>query len=221
MENSVSKKLGHDDESGFHFAQEMLGENTTAAVNFDRLQKHPEYGYIIFEYLMCDESQNVTPYTSHPNRYWNKNRNKFLSLWRAKLDFRAKLYLVNYAKKGTRADDEILLIEVLDVNENGIIKEQKQKYTRQSFMDWFVKLNNECLNDTDTMLYDIYSHKSFEEVGGYTIDFGKYKGKTLSEIRQEDFQYLDWIIENQVQHYHIVKCYLEKMRAEGMLDIHT
>lgn len=69
MPDTVSKKLGHDDESGFYFSQEMLGNNVTAAVNFDRLQKHPMYGYIIFEYLLCEEAQNVTPYSSHPKRY--------------------------------------------------------------------------------------------------------------------------------------------------------
>ena len=83
MESINSKTLGHDDTSGFEFVKEALGENVTAAVNFDRLQKHPEKGYIIFEMLKCEKSQNVTPYTSHPRRYWNKNANKFLALWNA------------------------------------------------------------------------------------------------------------------------------------------
>ena len=42
MESINSKTLGHDDTSGFEFVKEALGENVTAAVNFDRLQKHPE-----------------------------------------------------------------------------------------------------------------------------------------------------------------------------------
>ena len=61
MESINSKTLGHDDTSGFEFVKEALGENVTAAVNFDRLQKHPEKGYIIFEMLKCEKSQNVTP----------------------------------------------------------------------------------------------------------------------------------------------------------------
>lgn len=94
-----SKMLGHNDQSGFDFAQEMLNGNVTAGINFDRLQKHPQYGYIIFEYLLCEERQFVTPYSSHPKRYWNKNKMKFISLWNVAQDLKAKLFLVNYAKK--------------------------------------------------------------------------------------------------------------------------
>lgn len=211
----LSKKLGHDDESGFNFSKELLGDNVTAAVNFDRLQKHPQHGYIIFEYLLCEETQNVTPYTSHPRRYWNKNKNKFLSLWRAKLDFEAKLYLVNYAKKGTRADGEVLLIEVFDMDENGITQELQIKHTRDSFAKWFVKLNNECLDDTDSMIYDIYSHKSTSEIADYVIDFGKYNGETIASIYQKDQKYLNWIIENKAKHYSIVQCYIEKLNKNS------
>ena len=63
-----SKKLGHYDESGFEFSKELLGDMPTAAINFDRLQKHPKYGYIIFEYLLCEEEQSVTPHSSHPKK---------------------------------------------------------------------------------------------------------------------------------------------------------
>ena len=35
-----SKELGHDDSSGFAFAQEMLDGDVTAAINFDRVQKY-------------------------------------------------------------------------------------------------------------------------------------------------------------------------------------
>lgn len=34
---SNSKPLGHDDSSGFNFAQEMLEGDITAAINFDRI----------------------------------------------------------------------------------------------------------------------------------------------------------------------------------------
>ena len=33
-DKAVSKPLGHDDQSGFQFAQEMLCGDVTAAVNF-------------------------------------------------------------------------------------------------------------------------------------------------------------------------------------------
>jgi uncharacterized protein (DUF3820 family) len=209
---SNSKPLGHNDDSGFEFVKEMLGDNATAAVNFDRLQKHPQLGYIIFEYLLCEEEQTVTPYYSHPNRYWNKNKSKFLSLWRAKIDFNSILYLVNYAKKGTKAENEILLIEVLDVNENGITKEKDTKFTRKSFQEWFVKLNNECLTGVDVLIDEIYEKKSLEDIGKFQFYFGKYKGKKLEDIYNIDRGYLEWLINNNVKHSAIILSYLQKIK---------
>ena len=144
----MSKGLGHADDSGTAFAMEMLDGDPTAGINFDRLQKHPKEGYIIFEYLLCDERQfprRITPYTSHPKIYWHKNSRKFLSLWEAAKKLEAKLYLINYSKIGTKYENEILVIEVLDMNEGGITEENIIKYTRQEFKKWFRKLNRECL----------------------------------------------------------------------------
>jgi len=143
---SISKPLRKSDESGFYFAQEMLDGDSTAGINFDRIQKHFEKGYIIFEYLLCDEAQFVTPFTSHPKRYWFKNSKKFLSLWEIAKDLNATLYLVNYAKKGTKNENEILLIRVLDMNSEGIIKEELTKMNREEFKNFFKNLNKECLN---------------------------------------------------------------------------
>ncbi len=151
-----SKALGHDDESGFLFAKEMLSGDVTAAVNFDRFMRHPEDGFIIMEYLLCEEEQmekhNTTPYTSHPNKYWNLNKRKFLSLWRAALDLKGSLYLVNYAKKGTKCDDQILLIKVKGMNENGIYDQETTQFTRDTFKEWFRQLNRACLGPEETIL---------------------------------------------------------------------
>ena len=198
--SSISKELGHDDKSGFDFSQELLNGEPTAAINFDRLQKHPEKGYVIFEYLLCDEKQSVTPYTSHPNKYWNKNSLKFLSLWRAALEFSASLYLVNYAKKGTKNSDEVLVIQVLDMDQNGITKEKLTKYTRKSFAQWFRDFNKECLCNKDVVIDEIYSKKSLKDLGLIKLSNGKYKNKTISEIYEIDKSYLEWLVEQKNRH---------------------
>ena len=210
MESQKSKPLGHDDQSGFEFVKELLGEDSTAAINFDRLQKHPKHGYVMIEYLLCEETQVVTPYTSHPNRYWNKNATKFLSLWRAKLDFSATLYLVNYAKKGTKAEDEVLLIEVLDMDETGITKERSEKFTRTEFAKWFRRLNDECLSGKIALLKEIYAYKSVEELGKYVLQGGKYKGKMIETIYNRDVSYLEWLSTTEYPYAAVVACYLEK-----------
>ena len=143
-----SKPLGHADESGFEFAQEMLAGDVTAAINFDRIQWHPERGYMIFEYLRCGEDQpHVTPLTSHPKYYWDKNKRKFLALWRVAQALNATLYLVNYAAKGEKHEDEILAIKVLGMDETGITKEEDKKFDRAGFSRWFRDLNRACLGE--------------------------------------------------------------------------
>lgn len=143
--NPTSKPLGKYDDSGFNFVKEMLEGDDTSAINFDRLMKHPWQGYIIFEYLLCEEEQSVDPYTSHPRRYWHKNKRKFTSLWQVAKDLNAKLYLVNYAKKGTKNEDKILLIEVKAMTDEGITNETLTRMTRDGFKTFFRTLNRECL----------------------------------------------------------------------------
>lgn len=141
---SLSKRLGIDDSSGFEFAKEMLAGDVTAAINFDRIQQAPNGKYIIFEYLLCDEKQSVNPHTSHPKRYWDKNSRKFISLCQVASDLEAVLYLVNYAKKGTRHEDKILLMEVKEWNNRGVTT-QDYKMTRSDFSNWFREQNEACL----------------------------------------------------------------------------
>jgi hypothetical protein len=140
-----SKPLRKEDESGFSFVKEILSGDPTCAINFDRLQKHPQRGYIIFEFLLCEESQVVNPHTSHPNRYWNKNARKFISLFKVAKALAAQLYLVNYAKPGTKHEDKVLVIKVDEIDEEkGITKEQIKQFKKKEFAEWFRKLNQEC-----------------------------------------------------------------------------
>ena len=142
---ALSKPLGFDDESGFSFVKEILHGDPTCAVNFDRLQKHPVRGYIIFEFLLCEEAQVVNPFTSHPSRYWHKNAQKFISLFNVSVDLKATLYLVNYAKAGTKHEDKIKVMKVLEIDsQKGITKEEVKQFNRKEFADWFRKLNAEC-----------------------------------------------------------------------------
>lgn len=138
-----SKPLGSDDISGFDFVKEILDGDPTCAINFDRIQKHPIKGYIIFEFLLCEEAQTVNPHTSHPNKYWHLNSRKFIALFQVAQDLNATLYLVNYAKKGTKHEGKVKVIEVIELNENGIQREDSWNMTREKFANWFRKINKE------------------------------------------------------------------------------
>lgn len=212
---AASKVLGHDDTSGFEFVKRTLGDNVTAAVNFDRLQKDPEKGYIIFEFLKCEESQKVNPYTSHPRKYWYRNASKFLSLWRASQDFGAKLYLVNYAEEHTEHADKVLVIEVLDMDETGITDEIVTRYTIETFSQWFIDMNNQCLEEKGDLVSAIYRNKSKEALGKIALRKGKYKGQTIEAIYQKDPGYLDWHSRQNFEYSKATLHYLKKVREEA------
>ncbi len=149
MKNSTSKPLEISDISGSEFSREMLKGDPTFGINFDRIQYHRSAKrYVILEYLLCDEKQfdrNITPYTSHPNKYFIKNKHKFLSLWDLARKIEASLFLVNYSKKGTLYDNEVLLMNVIDISDNSTtpVKTKDKKYTREEFSDWLRQLNKE------------------------------------------------------------------------------
>lgn len=143
-----SKPLGSEDISGANFAKEMLKGDYTYAINFDRIQwDKKENKYVIVELLLCEEKQfsrGITPYSSHPNRYFWRNTQKFISLWELANAINANLFLVNYSKKGTEYEDEILLMKVIDVDKDNPktpVKTEDTKMNREEFSKWFRELN--------------------------------------------------------------------------------
>ena len=137
--SDASKPLGSEDKSGFEFAKEMLAGDETFGINFDRVQWDSSKNcYVIVELLFCDPKQferGITPYSSHPNRYFHKNSKKFISLWDLTKKLGGKLILVNYTSKGTKHEDEVLVMEVQSVNKDGDppVKTKDQKFTRNEF----------------------------------------------------------------------------------------
>ena len=138
--------LGHSDDSGFQFQQEMLKGYPSAAINFDCILYHPIEGATIIELLQVSEEaqmNGITPYTSHPNRYWKKNKLKFISLWNYTQDVNGVLLCVNYAPTGTKYEDMVCVLRVLDADDNGL-KTRKTEWNRKRFSDWYIQYNKMC-----------------------------------------------------------------------------
>ena len=146
MIRHTSKPLRNPDISAFELHKRIFQDQPTAAINFDALFFHPKKGYFVVEYLLCDEHQTVTPWTSHPNRYWHKNWRKFVALYNAAKKLGGQLLLVNYAKENTAHSDEIkaILVEECDPV-NGITKSQECNMTFAQFQQYYQNFNNECL----------------------------------------------------------------------------
>ena len=94
---------------------------------------------------MKNNSEGITPFTSHPNRYFFKNSMKFISLWKIAQELNGLLYLVNYSKKDTEYEDEVLVMKVLSVDETKKepVLSENVKMNRLEFSNWLIKLNSQ------------------------------------------------------------------------------
>lgn len=145
---SHSKSLTNSDQSGFDFSKEMLAGDPTFGINFDRVQWDNTLGkYVIVEYLLCDERQfvrNITPFSSHPNKYFNINPMKFISLWEISQQIPAKLILVNYSKSGTEYENQVKVMDVINVDKSKVmapVTTIDRKMTRNEFSTYLRDLN--------------------------------------------------------------------------------
>jgi len=130
-----SKTIKKTDEAGKELIIELLDGQVTGGFDIDSVYKI-NGKWTILELLKCD---TVRPHDSHPNRYWFKNKRKFISLWEIAQDLKGSLFLLNYENDRK----QFLLIEVLGIDEEkGITKEIKTKLTLEEAKSWFKKLNN-------------------------------------------------------------------------------
>ena len=145
--NKESKPLQTNDNSAIELVKECLKGDATFGINLDRIQTNSETGkYMILEYLLCDERQfknNVTPFTSHPNRYFHLNKQKFIKLWEVTKNLNADLILINYSKKNTQYENEILLMKVIDIQDKieNPVSTKNTKMSREEFSLWLRKVN--------------------------------------------------------------------------------
>ena len=138
MINSNSKKISKVDEDAKRLIIEVMGNELTGGFDVDSIYQMPNKEWVILEFLKCD---TIRPFESHPNRYWFKNSQKFISLWNLKNDLKGELLLINYED----SREQFLLIKVKNINnEQGIIDEEKTKMTFEEFRRFFVNLNKKA-----------------------------------------------------------------------------
>ena len=98
--------------------------------------------WVIFEFLRC---VTVRPFNSHPRIYWNKNKQKFISLWKLKERLDGELILVNYED----SREQFLKIEVLDLNPEGIQDEKVERMDKTEFSSYFREVNRRARGSTN------------------------------------------------------------------------
>lgn len=137
IKKNHSKPIRKADDDAKYLIMECLGNEHTGGFDLDSIYKHKE-GYMVLEFLKCD---TVKPLHSHPSRYWSKNSQKFLSLWEITQKLEGRLILINYED----SREQFKVIEVLDMNSKGIIKEYTVNCGFQKFKKWFININRRSL----------------------------------------------------------------------------
>lgn len=138
MPNPYSKKISKVDEEAKRLIIEVMGSELTGGFDIDSIYRMPNGSWLIMEFLKCD---TVRPFESHPNRYWFKNSQKFISLWNLKKDLKGELVLVNYED----SREQFLIIKVKNIdNYRGIVDEEKIEMNFEEFKKYFVGLNRKA-----------------------------------------------------------------------------
>lgn len=129
-----SKPIDKTDESAKELIIETLGNNPTGGFDLDSVY-YINGTYYIIEFLRCI---GIKPFYSHPNRYWNLNKQKFISLWDITTKLNGQLYLINYED----SREQFKVIRVLDLDEKGIHNDIEVRWDFEEFKQWFQLLNN-------------------------------------------------------------------------------
>lgn len=141
-----SKTLDKWDEWAKLLIIELLNWAKTGGFDLDSVY-FIKWKYYVIEFLKCDSKLPwVTPFTSHPNRYW-KNKQKFISLWNITEKLNWDLYLINYEiLENSKIWDNFKLMKVLSLDENSWITTDDKKMNLKEIKEWWWKLNKDSLN---------------------------------------------------------------------------
>lgn len=174
--NSLLQSIYEDsqfhDDNGLELTKSLLGSNATKGFDLDLFQFIPSTKeYIIYEFLKR-ENQHINNIQAHPMRYcwtgkWNDNKQKFISLWKAKEFFNGKLLLISYSDDSS---ERISIIEVLDIDiDNGILAEKKYSMSRNVFLGWLKDMSEHTTTQKDYFIdfkckeYDEEFFRNFSE----------------------------------------------------------
>ncbi len=139
MSSKKSKKISKTDEEAKELIIETLEEEETGGFDVDSIYHMPNGDWIVIEFLKCD---TVKPSNSHPNRYWFKNKQKFISLWELTQELNGKLFLINY--EDSREEFKKIYVKEIDLDE-GITDEEIDEMDFEEFKEWFKELNSKTL----------------------------------------------------------------------------
>jgi len=173
------------DDNGLELTKRLLNGDTTKGFDFDLFQYIPSTNeYIIYEFLKRDFPY-IDNIQAHPMRYsWtgktNDNKQKYISLWKAKEYLNARFFLVSYSDN---INEKVSIIEVLALDEDtGFVEENKYVMSQNVFHGWLKDMNtyqkdhNDYLSDFKS---ENYNQEFFEKYQKLKFDNDKKYGEVF------------------------------------------
>ena len=130
----ASKPIAKTSDDAMNMIQDILGGADTHGFNIDSIYCISGFYYVL-ELLCCD---TYPVDKSHPSKYWNKNKQKFISLFEATSRLKGRLLLVNYEK----SHQIFKVMELVQASVSGCTTTGDKVMNRDSFTRWFRSLNS-------------------------------------------------------------------------------
>jgi len=142
-----SKTLKGIDDSSARLIKNVLAGKNGYGIDIEIIFKTKSQGWVMMEFLKCEDRPDVNPCSSHPKRYW-KNWRKFAKLWEITKKLNSKLYLVNYEEKEINKYGKFRIMEVnmdIEPTQDTIIvtKDIVACGSFEDFQKFYLSINND------------------------------------------------------------------------------
>lgn len=131
--NTHSKPIAKVSDDAMNMIRDILGGADTHGFNIDSMYCISGSYYVLE--MLCCETYPVDK--SHPSKYWNKNKQKFLSLLAVSSKLGGRLLLINYEK----THQKFKVMEMVEASETGCKTIGDKVMNRDEFIIWFRSLN--------------------------------------------------------------------------------
>ena len=132
--STPSKPIAKVSDDAMNMIRDILGGSDTHGFNIDSIYCLSGFYYVL-ELLCCD---TYPAEKSHPSKYWNKNKQKFLSLFAVAKKLSGRLLLINYEK----THQVFKVMELVEASESGCRTIGDKVMNRNDFTRWFCSLND-------------------------------------------------------------------------------
>jgi hypothetical protein len=147
--DKFSKTLKKTDDSAGRLIKNLLNGNNGYGIDIEIIFE-TKTGWVMIEFLKCENRKDVNACSSHPYNYWYKNYRKFIQLHKIALKLNAKLLLVNYEEhiENEYGNFRVMVVDVLNSKPSKDVKliitdlAGHECCNFKKFQELYLKINN-------------------------------------------------------------------------------